>query len=203
MGHRGNLIIGLTGGMGCGKSTAAALLAEHGFIRLDADQVVREELLIDPEVVAELKVKLGTEVLAPEGKVDRTRLAQVVFTDEAQLRWLEALLHPRLNARWRALFAASHGQKYIVEVPLLFEQGMENWFDFTICITSECATQMRRLELRGIPPTLARQRLAQQLPLPRKCELADFVILNDGSLDFLREQINHLASRLLLQHQLA
>jgi len=121
----------------------------------------------------------------------------MVFTDTAQLRWLEALLHPRLLARWRSLFAASQGQKFIVEVPLLFEQEMENWFDFTICITSECATQIRRLELRGITPQLARQRLAQQLPLPRKCELADFVILNDGSLEFLRDQINSLSHQFL------
>ena len=197
MGHRGNLIIGLTGGMGCGKTTAAAIFAGHGFVRLDADQVVRDELLVDPEVVAALQTKFGAGVLTPEGRVDRAWLAQAVFADEAQLRWLEALLHPRLFARWRALFAASHGQKFLVEVPLLFEQGMENWFDFTVCLTSECATQIRRLELRDIPPELARQRLARQLPLPQKCERADFVVLNDGSPEFLRAQINLLAQRLL------
>lgn len=200
MGHRRNLIIGLTGGMGCGKSTAAGLFAEHGFVRLDADQVVRDELLTDAEVITALKAKYGMEIVGADGKVNRAGLASIVFTDEAQLRWLEALLHPRLYARWRALFAVSDGQKFIVEVPLLFEQGMENWFDFTVCITSECATQIRRLESRGIPPKLARQRLAQQLPLARKCELADFVILNDGSLEFLREQIHLLAQR-FLQHQ--
>ena len=200
MAQLGNLIIGLTGGMGCGKSTAAALFAGHGFTRLDADQVVREELLTDPEVIAALSARFGATVLTPEGGVDRARLAEVVFADAAQLRWLEALLHPRLRARWQVRFAASEGQKFIVEVPLLFEQGMENWFDFTVCLTSDDPTQIRRLELRGIPPTLARQRMAQQLPLARKCELADFVILNDGSLEFLSEQITHLAQH-LLQHQ--
>jgi len=200
MGHRGNLIIGLTGGMGCGKTTAAGMFAGHGFVRLDADQVVREELLTDSDVISAIKTKLGAKVLTPTGQIDRSRLAAEVFTDTAQLRWLEALLHPRLYARWRALFAASQGRKFIVEVPLLFEQEMENWFDFTVCITSECASQIRRLESRGIPPNLARQRLAQQLPLARKCELADFVILNDGSLEFLREQINLLVQR-LPQHQ--
>jgi len=200
MGHRSNLIIGLTGGMGCGKSTAAAQFAEHGFIRLDADQVVRDELLTDPEVIAALHAKFGPSVLTSEGKVDRSKLAQIVFTERTRLRWLEEVIHPRLRARWQALFAASHGQKFIVEVPLLFEQRMENWFDFTVCLTSDGPTQIRRLELRGIPPTLARQRLTQQLPLDQKCELADFVILNDGSLEFLREQINLLALR-FLQHQ--
>lgn len=200
MGLQGNLIIGLTGGIGCGKSTAAGLFAEHGFVRLDADQVVREELLTEPDVISALHEKFGAKVLTAEGKVDRAALAEVVFGDVGSLRWLEALLHPRLRARWQALFAASRGQKFIVEVPLLFEQGMENWFDFTVCITSECATQIRRLESRGLPPKLARQRLAQQLPLAQKCELADFVILNDGSLEFLREQINLLVQR-FLHHQ--
>ena len=200
MTQRSNLIIGLTGGMGCGKSTAAAMFAERGFIRLDADQVIHDEILTDPEVIAAITAKFGPTVITPEGRVNRSGLAQVVFTDEAQLHWLEGLLHPRLYAHWRTLFAASQGRKFMVEVPLLFEQGMENWFDFTVCLTSDDQTQIRRLELRGIPPTLARQRLAQQLPLARKCELADFVVLNDGSLEFLREQINLLAQR-LLQHQ--
>lgn len=202
MAPRDNLIIGLTGGMGCGKSTAAAIFVDHGFTRLDADQVVRDELLTDPAVIARIRSEFGPGVLRPDGQVDRARLADVVFTDPPRLRWLEGLLHPLLRTRWQALFASSHGQKFIVEVPLLFEQGMENWFDFTVCITSESASQIRRLESRGIPPTLARQRLAQQLPLARKCELADFVILNDGSLEFLREQINTLVPR-LLHHQTA
>jgi dephospho-CoA kinase len=158
-------------------------------------------LLTDPAVTAALQKQFGDRVITSGGHVDRSWLAEKVFTDPAQLRWLEGLLHPRLFSLWRARFAASHGQKFIVEVPLLFEQGLENWFDFTVCITSECGTQIRRLESRGMPPKLARQRLAQQLPLPQKCELADFVILNDGSLGFLREQINLLAQRIFLQHQ--
>jgi dephospho-CoA kinase len=200
MSPRANFIIGLTGGMGCGKSTAAALFAEQGFTRLDADQVVKEELLPDPEVVAAIRERFGPEVLTADGQVDRAKLAEVVFSDETALRWLEALLHPRLRERWRALFAASEDRKFIVEVPLLFEQGMENWFDFTVCITTDTALQIRRLEARGISPTLARQRITRQLPLARKCELADFVLLNDGSPAFLREQVSCLVAH-LLQHQ--
>jgi dephospho-CoA kinase len=200
MDSRTNLIVGLTGGMGCGKSTAAAFFAEHGFERLDADQVVRDELLTEPAVVAAIRGKFGDGVIDPAGQIARKQLAAVVFTDAAALQWLEELLHPRLFARWRALFAASQGRKFIAEVPLLFESGMNNWFDFTVCVASDSGLQLRRLEQRGISPELARQRLAKQLPLARKCELADFVILNDGSLQFLREQVSHLAHR-LLQHQ--
>jgi dephospho-CoA kinase len=140
-------------------------------------------------------------VLDGEGRVNRKAVSEVVFADDAALNWLENLLHPRLRARWQALFESTTGQKYIAEVPLLFEKGLENWFDFTVCVTTDSASQLRRLEQRGVPPGLARQRLAKQLPLARKCELADFVLLNDGSLAFLRDQVSTLAQRLLLQHQ--
>lgn len=194
-----NLIVGLTGGMGCGKSTAAALFAERGFRRLDADQTIRDEILTDPEVARAIGVRLGADTLDADGGVRRDRVAAVVFNDAVHLAWLEELLHPRLLARWRGIFAGARGTAFIVEVPLLFEKGLENWFDFTVCVTADSTTQLRRLEQRGIPPELARQRLVKQLPLARKCELADHVLLNDGSPEFLREQVNALADRLLKQ----
>jgi len=197
MGSKANLLVGLTGGMGSGKSTVADLFTRHGFERLDADQVVRDEILPDPAVVAAIRHRFGPQVLDGAGRVDRRRLAQVVFADDVARRWLEELIHPLLQARWRALFAASRGRRFIAEVPLLFEAGMNNWFDFTICVATDFELQLRRLEQRGITPELARQRLAKQLPLARKCELADFVILNDGSLEFLGEQVSLLAQRLL------
>lgn len=197
MGRRANLIVGLTGGMGSGKSTAAALFAERGFKRLDADQLIREELLPDPQIAEAIRDRLGPAMLAEDGSVRRDRVAEKVFADPAALSWLEDLLHPRLLARWRETFAQAEGVNFIVEVPLLFEKGLENWFDFTVCVTTDSPTQLRRLEQRGIPPEQARQRLVKQLPLARKCELADHVLLNDGSPEFLREQVNALADRLM------
>jgi dephospho-CoA kinase len=195
-----NLLVGLTGGMGCGKSTAAALFAEHGFRRLDSDQIVRDELLPNPDVAQAIRARLGPAMLDGNGAVRRDKLAELVFADPAALAWLEELLHPRLLARWREIFAAVSGVAFIVEVPLLFEKGLENWFDFTVCVTTDSATQLRRLEQRGVPPEQARQRLVKQLPLARKCELADHVLLNDGSPEFLREQVNALADRLMQSH---
>lgn len=192
-----NLLIGLTGGMGCGKSTAAARFAERGFRRLDADQVIRDELLPSPEVAEAIRTKLGDAMLAADGRVRRDHVAERVFKDPAALAWLEELLHPRLLTRWREVFAAARGAAFIVEVPLLFEKGLENWFDFTVCVTTDSASQLRRLEQRGIPPDQARERINQQLPLARKVELADFVLLNDGTPEFLREQVDVLADRLL------
>jgi dephospho-CoA kinase len=192
-----NLIVGLTGGMGCGKSTAAAMFADRGFRRLDADQIVRDELLPSPAVAEAIRARLGRALVAADGTVRRDRVAEIVFQDAAALAWLEELLHPLLLARWQEVFAQGEGTAFMVEVPLLFEKGLENWFDFTICVTTDSSTQLRRLEQRGIPPKLARPRLAQQLPLARKCELADYVLLNDGSPGFLREQVDALAERLL------
>ena len=194
---RTNLIVGLTGGMGTGKSTAAALFAERGFRRLDADQFIRDELLPSPEIAQAIRARLGDAMLASDGRVRRDKVAEKVFADPAALAWLEDLLHPRLLTRWREVFAAAGGTAFIVETPLLFEKGLENWFDFIVCVTADSTTQLRRLEQRGVPPELARQRLVKQLPLARKCELADHVLLNDGTPEFLREQVNALADRLL------
>ena len=196
MGSRAKLIVGLTGGMGCGKSTAAAFFAEHGFLRVDSDEMVHE-LLVDSEVAEIVRAKFGDGFFGADGLVRRDLLGERVFSDPAALAWLEAELHTRLYAQWRQLFAIKDSQAFIVEVPLLFEKGLENWFDFIVCVTTESDLQLRRLEQKGIPPELAQQRLAKQLPLARKCELADHVLLNDGSPDFLREQVNALADRLL------
>lgn len=192
-----NLIVGLTGGMGCGKSTAAGFFADRGFLRVDADAMVHDLLFTNKEVILAIRKKFGDRVFASDGTVRRDVLGQEVFTDPAALEWLEELLHTRLYAQWRETFAKSEGQAFIVEVPLLFEKGLENWFDFIVCVTTESALQLRRLEQKGITPELAQQRLAKQLPLARKCELADHVLLNDGSPEFLREQVNALADRLL------
>ena len=197
MARSANLIVGLTGGMGCGKSTAAGFFAERGFRRLDSDAVVHDILLTNQEVRQAIRTRFGDEMFAADGTLRRDRLGQRVFGDTGDLAWLEEQLHPRLYDYWRQAFAGSPAEAWLVEVPLLFEKGLENWFDFTVCVTTDSVLQLRRLELKGIPPELARQRLAKQLPLARKCELADFVLLNDGTPDFLREQVNALADRLL------
>ncbi len=190
------MILGLTGGMGCGKTTAAGMLATHGFVSLDSDAIIRTVLLAEQEVIAAIRERFGGDVLAETGGVDRGRLARRVFAEEAALRWLEELLHPRLFAYWRASFATERKKPWVVEVPLLFEKSLQNWFDFTVCVASHPAVQLARLEQRGLPPPLARQRISMQLPLAQKIELVDFVLLNDGSPDFLREQVAKLANSL-------
>jgi dephospho-CoA kinase len=190
------MIAGITGGMGCGKSTVARLLEQRGFRRLDSDQLVREKVLRDPAVVSALAERFGSVVVSPEGEVDRTALARQVFSDEIHLRWLEELTHPAVFALWRAAFAAEPDVRWIVEVPLLFEKRLENWFDFTVCVACSPALQLARLEQRGVPRGLAGQRISKQLPLAHKIELSDIVLWNEGSTEFLQAEIDRLADAL-------
>ena len=188
------MILGLTGGLGCGKTTAAKMIERHGFGRIDSDALVRTEILTEPGVAAAVGARFGPQVLAADGQIVRSRLAEIVFADDAALAWLEGLTHPRLFERWRTLLGAAPGANWVIEVPLLFEKQLENWFDFTLCVTSHSQAQLARLEQRGLTRALAEQRISKQLPLARKIELADFVLLNDGSPDFLQQQIIRLVS---------
>ena len=190
------MILGLTGGIGCGKTTTARMFAEHGYALIDSDAIVREVLLTDHTIIEAVRGRFGVEVITPSGGVDRHQLAQRVFTDGEGLGWLEGLLHPRLFEYWRQAFAAEPKRSWVVEVPLLFEKSLQNWFDFTICVASDPSVQLARLEQRGLPSSLARQRISKQLPLTQKIKLVDFVLLNDGSSDFLRAQVEALVNSL-------
>ncbi|MBK8475081.1 MAG: dephospho-CoA kinase [Opitutaceae bacterium] len=189
------MVLGLSGGMGCGKSTATRMFAELGFRVVDCDRIVREEVLPSPEIVAALVARFGPTVVGEDGRLDRAAVAARVFANDADRLWLEALLHPRVRESWRRALASDLEAKWVVEVPLLFEKGLENWFDSTICVATSSALQVSRLHARGVPADLAAARIAKQLPLPRKIAAADFVLLNDGSLDFLKEQVALLAGR--------
>ena len=190
------MILGLTGGMGGGKTTAARLFEEEGYRRIDSDALVRDELLVLPEVVRQIKERFPDVIDTNTARVNRALLAGHVFADEAALAWLENLLLPRLYALWRERLATAPGARWIIEVPLLFEKGLENWFDFTVCVATSSAHQIARLIERGIPQALAEQRISKQLPLAQKIERADFVLSNDGTPEALRQQVARLARSL-------
>jgi dephospho-CoA kinase len=190
------MILGLTGGFGCGKSTAARLFERHGFRCLDSDALVREHVYARPEVRAALQEHFGPEALLPDGTINRVHLGAVVFADDAQRLWLEELTHPPLFEVWRERLAADPGVRWVIEVPLLFEKHLENWFDFTICVACSPDQQLARLEQRGMTRALAERRISKQLPLGRKIELSHYVLLNDGSAEFLEQQVAHLIREL-------
>jgi dephospho-CoA kinase len=195
------MIAGITGGLGCGKSTVANALEARGFRRLDSDRIVREEVLTDPAIIEALRTRYGDSVIEAGAEagvvsVDRSALGDRVFADDAERLWLEELTHPRVFTAWRTAFAAEPLARWAVEVPLLFEKGLENWFDFTICVACAPAQQLARLEQRGLPRALAGQRISKQLPLARKIELSDFVLWNEGSLAFLEAEVDRLTDAL-------
>jgi dephospho-CoA kinase len=190
------MILGLTGGFGCGKSTAAKLFAEKGFRHVDSDIVVREQVLTAEGVRIELRKRHGDAVFAADGQVERAALGKIVFADDAERIWLEELTHPEYFAILRGLFRATPGAEWVVEVPLLFEKSLENWFDFTLCVACDPLSQLARLEQRGLDRALAEQRISKQLPLARKIELSDFVLWNDGSTGFLKSQVDRIVESL-------
>jgi dephospho-CoA kinase len=182
--------------MGCGKSTGSRLLSELGFTLIDSDALIRDKILHLPEVVTEIVEKFGNEMLLGEGEIDRSKLGAKVFAEEAALKWLEELTHPRLFDEWRAIMRAEPEGRWVIEVPLLFEKQLENWFDFIVCVASSPAQQLARLEQRGIPRPLAEQRISKQLLLAKKIELSDFVLWNDGPISFLKDQVKILHTEL-------
>lgn len=192
-----DMTVGLTGGMGCGKSTVARALERRGFRRLDSDELVRGQVLRDPAVIRALADRFGPAVLDPAGAVSRFALASRVFASESELAWLEELTHPAVFALWRAAFVGAPDARWVVEVPLLFEKRLENWFDFTVCVACSPAQQLARLEQRGVPRGLAGQRISKQLPLAQKIELSDIVLWNEGSTEFLEAEIDRLANALV------
>lgn len=187
------MVIGLTGGMGCGKSTAAQMFVELGWGLVDSDALVRQLLRDDAAAVAEVRREFGADVFAASGAVDRRKLAAKVFADAAALRRLEAILHPRVRSLRLQRVAQRPPEHWVAEVALLFETALEKEFDFTVCVASDAAVQAQRLASRGLAPQEVSQRIARQLPLAQKIERADFVLTNNGSLAFLHDQVIRLA----------
>lgn len=186
------MILGLTGNLGCGKSTAGHLFAERGFRRIDCDQIVRDLLTGDRKVLEEIRDSFGPDVFDAAGKVDRKQLGRIVFSNRKRLDLLEKILHPRVSKLWLGAVAERPDSGWVVEIPLLFEKNLQKWVDFTICLACDRRVQLERLSQRGMTPQEADQRIAVQLPLIRKIELADFVLLNNGALSFLSDQVDWL-----------
>ncbi|MBK1879562.1 dephospho-CoA kinase [Pelagicoccus mobilis] len=190
--------IGLTGGIGCGKSMVAKLLAERGLSTIDADRIVHDLLAEDEATIAEVISRFGEGVRGAEGGIDRAELGKIVFGDSEGLKALEVILHPRVRKTWEK--ASDSGGVWVIEIPLLFEKNLQKNVDLTICVFSDPHTQVERLEQRGMNRTQALARMERQMPVSQKAELADIVLLNDGSLEFLTEQVDRLVSKIKTLH---
>lgn len=190
------LRIGLTGGIGCGKSTVGALFAEAGWSVVSTDVIVRDLLASDTAVIDAIRERWGLAVFDGAGSVDRGAVAERVFSVKEELEWLEGLLHPRVREHWQAAVEAQAAANWVVEIPLLFEKRLEKDFDFSVCVTCPEAIVVARMTLRGFSRVAIEQRSKWQMVLSEKVERADYVITNAGSLEFLKAQTHGLIAEL-------
>ena len=191
--------IAITGGIGCGKSTVLKFLEANGAACLSADAVVRHLLSEDHSVIDSVIKQFGTELNNESGSIDRRVLAKIVFQSKSDLEWLESLLHPLVLKSCEAFFIAHNAQLACVEIPLLFEKRLEKEYDLVVSIISSDANANIRLRLKGYSDMDIAFRRQQQLPNSVKAERSNFVLSNDGSLNFLEQQIILLLST--IKHQ--
>lgn len=177
------------------------MFADLGAVVIDADRLAREAVAPGSSGLARVVEEFGTDVLAPDGSLDRRRLAGIVFGDRQRLSALESIVHPEVGARSDALAAAAPAGSIIVfDVPLLVEKELGHRYDVVVVVDAALETQMKRLvEIRGMSEPEVRQRLAAQATRAERLALADYVIPNDGGLDALRAEVERVW-RELVEH---
>ncbi|PJE98461.1 dephospho-CoA kinase [Streptomyces carminius] len=194
------LSVGLTGGIGTGKSEVSRLLGEHGAVIIDADRIAREVVAPGTEGLAAVVAEFGEEFLTAEGTLDRPRLGSVVFGDPERLKALNAIVHPLVGARSAELQRAAEDTEDAVvvhDVPLLVENDLMPHYDVVVVVDASPGTQLDRLvRLRGMTEADARSRMAAQTTRERRLAAADIVIDNDGSPEELRERVAEVWRRL-------
>jgi len=194
------LRVGLTGGIGCGKSHVLRRLAARGFATLDLDVAAREVTATASPALAEIAAEFGPRVLGPDGSLDRPALAAIVFADAAARARLNAIVHPRVRAaerRWAEAFAGREGAVLVTDAALLVEAGAHLRFDRLVVVHCEPGLQLARLRARdGLDEEAARARIAAQMPLAEKRAFAHFEVDTSGSIDDTDREADALASAL-------
>jgi len=192
------LKVGLTGGIGAGKSEVSRLLVEHGAVLIDADRIAREVVEPGTPGLAAVVDAFGEEILTADGALDRPKLGSLVFADPEQLAVLNAIVHPLVGARSRELEEAAAVDAVVVhDVPLLTENGLAPLYDLVIVVDASPETQLDRLvDRRGMTAQDARARMAAQASREERRAIADIVIDNDVPLDALRRRVEDVWSQL-------
>ncbi|MFG2516864.1 dephospho-CoA kinase [Streptomyces sp. NPDC048584] len=193
------LKVGLTGGIGAGKSEVSRLLVECGAVLIDADRIAREVVEPGTPGLAAVVDAFGTEILTADGRLDRPKLGSIVFADPERLAVLNAIVHPLVGARSRELEETAAEDAVVVhDVPLLTENGLAPLYDLVIVVDASPATQLDRLVgLRGMSEEDARARMAAQASRERRREIADIVVDNDVPLAELEQRVKDVWSELV------
>jgi len=188
-------LLGLTGGVGMGKSAAAQLLRARGIPVVDTDELARQVVEPGQPALAQVLAAFGPHLAGPDGQLRRDELARRVFADPAARQRLEAILHPPIRALWRAqveTWRAEGCPLAVVVIPLLFETRAEAELDATVCVACSAATQQQRLRARGWPPEQIEQRLQAQWPAETKMARADYLVWTEADLDVHAAQLDRI-----------
>ena len=188
-------VIGITGGVGMGKSTAAKLLREQGVPVVDSDDLARDVVAVGEPALAEVSKIFGAEFLDAQGQLDRGKLAAHIFGNDAERKKLEAIIHPRVRECWLLQMESWRAENVplgVVVIPLLFEVGAEGEFDSVICVACTGNTQRERLRARGWDDVQIAARIAAQMDVTEKIERANQVVWTEGDVNFLREQLQSI-----------
>lgn len=182
--------IGLTGGIGSGKSTVARLLAQRGAVVIDADHIAREIVEPGQPALAEIAERFGAEVISPDGSLDRGALAAIVFADSVALADLNAITHPRIAQRTAELIEAAPDDAVVVyDMPLLVENGLTEGWDHVIVVDADRDVRIQRLIERGLDTADIEARMSRQATDEQRRAVADIVIDNSGDVDALETQV--------------
>jgi dephospho-CoA kinase len=185
--------VGLTGGIGAGKSTVADLFSQKGAVVIRSDELARQ--VIEPQTPGFQQVidRFGKDLVNAEGYIDRAKLAQIVFKDDAALKDLENIIHPLVRSKTNQIIDQHTSETIIVnEIPLLLEKKMESLFDFLVIVISSEKNRLERLAHRGLTAEQATARMAKQVSDEQRKAAADFLIVNDGNLDQLEADVEKI-----------
>ncbi|ACY98392.1 dephospho-CoA kinase [Thermomonospora curvata] len=192
------LRVGLTGGIGSGKSEVSARLAARGALIIDADKIAREVVAPGTPGLAAVVAEFGEEVLLPDGSMDREKVGSIVFADAERRAALNAIVHPLVGQRMEELVSAAPRDAIVVyDVPLLVENGLAEMYDVVVVVDVPVQTQIERLTTRrGMSESDARARIAAQASREQRLAVADHVIDNSGTLQELEERVEALWAEL-------
>ena len=198
-----SIILGITGGIACGKTEIGRILSSEGFKVLDSDFLAHELMGKGRPVYAAVVKQFGDGILAEDGEVDRVRLGEKVFDNLPAREALNRLVHPAVIAEAQEWIETCREaqEDAAVLVPLLFEAGWTDGWDAVICVTASDEQVFQRLEKRGLSHDEARKRIAAQMPQAEKAEVADGVIQNDGTLEMLRRRIMDLIEAIRVEQR--
>ena len=190
--------VGLTGGIGAGKSTVADMFSKLGAVVIRSDELARQ--VIEPNTPGFQKVlsRFGNQILQENGSIDRQKLAQIVFNDKNALKDLEDIIHPLVRGKTNELIDSQTQETIVVnEVPLLLEKNMNSLYDFLVIVVSSEKNRLNRLLKRGISEEEAKKRILLQVSDEQRKSAADFLISNDGTIDQLQADVAKVWQALL------